>query len=398
MNNEKPPLNTPEVRPPDSAAEPNNIAPLSTIKQQPINGQPTGLNRPKKRFNLSGHWVIFGILALLVLSVAGALAWYYVQLKPRSDDKSQLVLVTVEAGSTPDDIGKLLVDKSVIRSALAFNIYTRLSSTRGNLQAGSYRLSPAESTPDIVKHLVNGSVDQFSITFFPGAMLADTSDKPQAEKQDVTSVLERAGYSAAEISAALSVSYNSPLLQGRPTTANLEGYVYGETYNFNIGATAEDILGATFDEFYEKIIDNDIIKGFAKQDLTLYQGITLASIVQREASNPEDQKQVAQVFLTRLEMGMPLGSDVTFIYAANKMGVEPISTLQSPYNTRINVGLPPGPIASPGLSALVAVASPASGDYVYFVAGDDGRVHFARTLAEHEANISNYCTTECNKP
>jgi len=399
MNNQETPQNQPEIRPPVSMAAPNDTLPLGTIKQQPINGQPTGLSRPKRRINFSGHWVIFGLIALLILSVVGALIWYYIELKPRSDDTSQMVLVTIKAGSTPDEIGQSLVDKSVIRSSLAFNIYTRLSSTRGSLQAGSYQLSPGESTPNIVKRLVDGSVDKFSITFYPGATLTDKTSKKDSEKQDVTTVLKRSGlYSDEQITAALAKTYDNPLFKDKPATADLEGYIYGETYNFNMGATVEDILNATFMEFYANIKDNNIAKGFAAQGLNLYQGITLASIVQREASNPDDQKQVAQVFLTRLKQGMPLGSDVTFIYAANKMGVEPISTLQSPYNTRINTGLPPGPVASPGLNALLAVAAPAPGDYVYFVAGDDGRVHFARTLAEHEANVANYCTTECAKP
>ena len=398
MHNEKLPVNPTAARVENTTTEPVETQPVSVIKQQPINGQTTGLHRHKGRLNRTLFWTIGGLVALLVISILATLIWYYVQLKPRSDDRSQLALITVESGSTPSAIGQLLADKSIIRSSFAFDIYTRLSSTRHNLQAGSYRLSPAESTPDIVKHLVNGSIDKFSITFFPGATLADTTDKPESKKQDVTTVLEKAGYLKSEIATALNATYDSPLFADKPLTADLEGYIYGETYDFNIGATVEDIFKVVFDEFYGKIKDNNIIDGFAKQNLNLYQGITLASIVQREASNPTDQKQVAQVFLDRFKHGMKLGSDVTFIYAANKLGVAPVSTLESSYNTRLNVGLPPGPISTPGLSALMAVASPAPGDYVYFVAGDDGRVHFARTLQEHEANIANYCKTECNKP
>jgi UPF0755 protein len=153
------------------------------------------------------------------------------------------------------------------------------------------------------------------------------------------------------------------------------------------------------------ITDNNLVAQFKTQGLSLYQGITLASIIQREvlsvggATTPtSDQQQVAQVFFSRLTIGMPLGSDVTFIYGAKKLGVEPISTLNSPYNTRIIAGLPPGPISSPGLTALIATAQPADGDYLYFVAGDDGTTHFGRTLVEHEQNVRQYCTIECNKP
>jgi UPF0755 protein len=128
----------------------------------------------------------------------------------------------------------------------------------------------------------------------------------------------------------------------------------------------------------------------------LYEGITLASIVQREASTPADQQQVAQVFYSRLAIGMQLGSDVTYQYIADKTGVARDPGLDSPYNTRRYTGLPPGPIAVPGSSALLAVANPAEGDYLYFLAGDDGATYFARSLAEHEANIVDHCAVNCS--
>jgi len=130
----------------------------------------------------------------------------------------------------------------------------------------------------------------------------------------------------------------------------------------------------------------------------LYQGITLASIIQREVSGTKDQSQVAQVFYSRLAQGTPLGSDVTYQYAAKKLGVTPSPSLDSPYNTRKYAGLPPGPIATPGLSALQAVATPAPGDYLYFLSGDDNVTYFARTDAEHEANIQNHCHKKCLLP
>jgi UPF0755 protein len=188
------------------------------------------------------------------------------------------------------------------------------------------------------------------------------------------------------------------LFAGRPSTVDLEGYVYGETYNFNAGASVHDILESAFKEFYATVQKYNLVEGFAKHGLNLYQGITLASIIQFEANKPDDQKQVAQVFYSRLNSGMVLGSDATFIYAANKLGVEPVSTLDSPYNTRIYAGLPPGPISSPGYNALMATAYPASGNYIYFVSGDDGKIYFARTIQEHDANTAKYCTKECNKP
>jgi len=373
----------------------------TTHKQQPINGTETGLKH-RKKLDSSKVWAwIGGIVAgLLILGFVGLLIWYNILLSPLAGDLGQLKKITIKPGSTSSQISKELEKQGIIRSATAFDVYVRLSGKNNVLKAGSYRLSPAESTPKIVEHFVNGSVDQFSITFYPGATLTDKTDK--SKKYDVTTVLTKAGFSATEIADGLSATYDDPsyiqLFASKPATADLEGYVYGETYNFSTGASVHDILESTFKEFYATVKKYNLVAGFSKHGLTLYQGITLASIIQREASNPDDQKQVAQVFYSRLSSGMPLGSDVTFIYAANKLGVEPVSTLESPYNTRINAELPPGPISSPGYNALIATALPASGNYVYFVAGDDGKVYFARTIQEHDANIAKYCTKECNKP
>ena len=131
------------------------------------------------------------------------------------------------------------------------------------------------------------------------------------------------------------------------------------------------------------------------QGLSLRDGIILASIVQKEVSDVAVQPAVAQVFLKRLRENISLGSDVTFLYIAKKEGREPSIYDPSPYNTRQHKGLPPGPIANFNLAALEAVASPAAGDYLYFVAGDDGATHFARTEAEHKANIAAYCKKLC---
>lgn len=364
------------------------------IVPQPINGQKSGLSIRGKRAKTAIWWIGAIVAAVLVGSVVAVCLWYAAQLKPLTADSKHFLTVTVNKDSTTTQIGQLLQDKSIIRNSTAFDINARLSGNSGKLKPGTYRLSPGQSTSQIIDHLVSGKVDQFNIMFLPGATL-------KQHRQ----VLIEAGFTAAEVDKAFAETYASPLFDGKPTGTDLEGYIYGETYNVNASDSVEQILKRTFAEFSDVVVKNNLVEGFKQQGLTLYEGITLASIVQREisalpgATEPSsDQKQVAQVFYKRLADDMPLGSDVTFIYAANKQGVTPISTLKSPYNTRIITGLPPGPIASPGISALKATAAPASGDYVYFVAGDDGKTYFARTLQEHEANVARYCTVECNKP
>jgi UPF0755 protein len=311
--------------------------------------------------------------------------WYQSQLKPVGNDLKQQQRFVIADKSTSGQIGKQLEDAKIIHSALAFGIYLRLSNNGNNLQAGTYRLSPAETMPQIVKHLVSGSVDKFTITFYPGETLSDA-----------TKILKKAGYSESEITSALSANYNSLLFQDKPSTADLEGYIYGETYSFNAGATVEDILTAVFNEYYTVVHKYGLIEKFKAHGLNLYQGITLASIVQREASKANDQKQVAQVFYSRLAAGTMLGSDVTYQYIADKTGVARDPNLDSPYNTRRYTGLTPGPISNPGLTALQAVADPAEGDYMFFLNGDDDIMYYAHTNAEHEANITAHCKVKCS--
>lgn len=367
------------------------------IIPQPINNQPSGLDTPKRKKSKKRLiLIIVGIMFFLaaVLATVGYV-WYIIQLKPVGSDSGRLKIVKIEKNSTPRQIGDLLEKNSVIKNSLAFEIYTRVSHKSGNLQAGTYRLSPAESVPQIVDHIVKGAVDEFSITFYPGATLVDNTSKDELKKTDVTTVLKKAGYSSDEIKKALNDKYDGPLFAGKPDSADLEGYIYGETYRFSAGTTVHDIFVRVFDEFYAKVQKNKLIEQFASHNLNLYQGITLASIIQREVNKSSDQKQVAQIFYNRLNSDMVLGSDVTYQYIADKTGVEHNVDLDSPYNTRKYKGLTPGPISSPGLFALLAVAQPASNDYIYFLSGDDDITYYARTYAEHEANILSHCKVKC---
>ena len=127
----------------------------------------------------------------------------------------------------------------------------------------------------------------------------------------------------------------------------------------------------------------------------MHQGITLASIIEREASTPEDRSRVAQVFYRRISEGRRLQSDATALYGAALNGAEPSAHYESAYNTYSHDGLPPGPISNVSASSLAAVANPASTDYLYFVAGDDGQTYFSHTLAEHEALTQQHCTRAC---
>ncbi len=340
------------------------------------------------------HWLWIGGGAIL-LAGASLYAWYQYSLQPVDKANRATVAVEIKQGMLPEQIAGELAQKRVIRSAASFLIYTRLAGVQNQLQIGTYELSPHMSAPDIASILAEGKSTQLVITFYPGATLYDPTATPDNKRTDVYTMLRRAGFSDTEVKAALTKPYSHPLFADKPAGTTLEGYIYGETYHFARGVSAEAVLQYTFDTYYQKLQEFDVPAKAKSHGLTLYQAITLASIIEREVHGSADQRQVAQIFYSRLAQHMPLGSDVTFIYAAEQQNKQPTVDFPSPYNTRIHSGLPPGPIAAPGTTALEAVASPAQGDYLYFIAGDDGKTYFAHDEAGHQANIDNYCKKLC---
>lgn len=340
---------------------------------------PASLPRPHNR-----RWrYVLVVLGLVLVSVAAVFGWGIWQLQPRDGDGRQRQ-VTIASGSTPVEIAQTLEREGIIRNAFVFRLYVWAQGRVGELKAGTYVFSPAQDVPDIVAYLVEGKVDALRITLIPGQTLREIEDS-----------LVKYGFERTEVSAALYAAYDHPVLAGKPPTAGLEGYIFPDTYEIQGDGTVEDLVRKALDNFQQKLAESQLVAALQARNLTLYQAVTLASIIQEEVPTPAEQKQVAQVFLKRLAEDMPLGADPTFKYAAGLLGVPPSVNLDSPYNTRIKKGLPPGPIANFNLSALEAVAYPAPGDFLYFVAGDDGVTRFARTFEEHERNIERYCTAEC---
>ena len=377
-----------DIKPPPKRPSPTAVpAPSQQSVPAPVEVSPSP-QPPKKRITRKQltSLALAGAGLLILLATIATVSWYNWAISPRSDEDHQ-VRVVVESGDTAASIADSLYEHELIRSRLAFGLYTQLSGTRSKLQAGGYVLSANQSVASIVEHMTSGKTDEFNITIPPGLTLDGLRDH-----------FKRDGFSDAEITAAFNKDYEHPLLASRPADATLEGYIYPETYRMSADQGLDALFVRTFDQMYKVLQEGKYLDEYAKRNLTIHQGVTLASIVQKEVKNPVDQKQVAQVFLKRLADGISLGSDVTYMYAAEQMGVRATPSLESPYNTRKYAGLPPGPIANMNPSALEAVAFPAPGDYLYFVAGDgadEGKTFFARTEAEHEANVAAHCHVLC---
>lgn len=334
-------------------------------------------------------WLLIAIAAvILVTSIGyGMHAWYNRNLAAVSSSNSQTVYFTVITGSTVHDIAIDLKRADLIRSTTAFEAYVRGKSLFSALQAGTYAFSKSMSTPQIVDKMVKGDVSRNLLTILPGKTI-----------RQIRQAFKQAGYSDNELDIAFSPSSypDEPILASLPAGASLEGFLYPDSFQKEATTPAQTIIRESIEEMQSHLTP-DIINGFAAQGLNTYQGVTLASIVYQESGAPSSQPTVAQVFLLRLKQGMMLGSDVTAFYAASQAGAGKTLGVDSPYNTRLHTGLPPGPIGNMADSALKAVAHPSNTDYLYFVAGDDGTIHFSHTEAEHEQAIAQYCHKECSQ-
>jgi UPF0755 protein len=329
------------------------------------------------------------LIALLLIFGGGYWAvhsWYTRNLGAVNSSSTQTQYFTVVSGSTVHDIAVDLKRADLIRSSQAFETYVRGRELFDKLQAGTYALNQSMSTPKIVGKLVNGEVSINLITIPPGKTI-----------KQIRQVFEHAGYSQAEMDIALSpVTYaDHPLLANLPAGATLEGMLYPDSFQRSNTTPPTTIIRESLDEMQKKLTP-DIINGFAAQGLSTYQGLTMSSIVYAESGDPQSEPTVAQVFLLRLKQRIALGSDVTAFYAADQAGQGKTLGVDSPYNTRIHTGIPPGPIGNFTDVALKAVAHPSNTDYLYFVAGDDGVIHFSHTEAEHEQATKQYCTKECS--
>lgn len=338
---------------------------------------------PKKQKHIKWWLIIVAAIVLLfVAAVGGAYFWYKDALKPLSAAQNH-INVTVQQGATIDQVITQLQQKRLIKNALALQIFVKLHGLT-TVKTGTYAFSPSQSPEEMLAWLEQGKVDTFKVTILPGKTLAELKKAFIAD-----------GFTAQQVDDAYAQTYNHPLLADKPANASLEGYLYPDTFYATTDTSLQSIFTQSFDEFQKKIDDNGIKQKLSQKGFSMFQGITLASIIEQEVGNAADRRQVAQVFELRLQQGITLGSDVTYHYAATLLGVAPSPSLDSPYNTRLYKGLPPGPIGNFSFDALQAVADPAGGDYLYFVAGDDGTTHFAHTDQEHQANIANYCQKLC---
>ena len=341
--------------------------------------------RCKNKLSSLGWKKWAAIAAVFIVLVGGGLGTYLAfgttAVMQRSDrDAKENIYMTVKSGTTASEISERLTQLGVIDSRFRFWWLMKLQGDAGKFKTGTYAFKPHMDEQAVLDKLVAGDTTIVKFTIPEGFGVKEIAkrlaDEGLVDEQDF---LEKAKTYAP-------YDYMKKLPNERYAA---EGYLFPDTYEIQSDVTPELIMKMMTQDFDSRLTPA-MRQQAASMGLSIHDLVTLASLVEKEARYDEDRPIIAQVFLKRLQMGMPLQSDTTLQYlmAGPKENVSIADTkIDSPYNTYQHEGLPPGPIASPGMKAINAVLHPAATDYLYFVADHDGHNHYAKTYEEHLAIV-----------
>jgi UPF0755 protein len=326
----------------------------------------------KKGFGVAGFFLM---TLLLGLCCAGAAAWLvFTPFGPQNE-----IFVQVVPGSSTVRIGRELERAGIIRSRFAFDLIRFWK--RGTLKAGAYRFDHPAPVTEVYDRLSRGDVYTIAITVPEGASIFDLADR-----------LPQAGFGARQAFLDVVAQECSLITDLDPAAKSLEGYLFPDTYRFAPRTALPEIAAAMVRRFRTEAA----LLGLS---LNVHRTVTLASLVEKETAVEGERPLVASVFQNRLDRNMPLMTDPSVIYGLEVQnqwrGTIHESDLKrdTPYNTYLHAGLPPGPVANPGIKALRAAMAPAQTNYLYFVAAGDnpqGKSMFAATIEEHNRNVAGY--------
>ena len=282
----------------------------------------------------------------------------------------------VQEGMSASEIGKELEAKGVIDSKLKFWFIAKLNNSDSKFKVGSYVLHRGMAQRDVLQKLVDGDTTIVRFTVPEGFQVRDIAAK-----------LDRDGIANEKKFIALASKYAPYSYMKSENNVEIvsEGFLFPDTYEIDTTGDEETVLKMMTQDFDNRLTE-EMRQRAKEMNLSIHELITLASIVEVEAGSDKDRPIIAQVFLKRMEIGMPLQSCATILYAMHKrkedLSIED-TKLDSPYNTYLNPGLPPGPISNPGLASIQAVLHPADTDYLYFVADHDGNTYYSSSYSEH---------------
>lgn len=323
--------------------------------------------------------ISFSALVILTCLVLGSRFLFYAS-QPASDDH-RTVLIEVKPGMSVNQVSQALYENKLVTSSRTFRFLSWITGKQGQLHIGEYELSPSLSPWEILNKLTSGKIFQHLVTIPEGYRLTE-----------IASVLEKKGLVDKEKflmetgRKELIASLNIP-------TESLEGYLFPETYQFSKHLREEKIIRIMVETFKQRVLTQDIQNRAREMGMTLHEVITLASLIEKETGLESERELISSVFHNRLKKRMLLQTDPAVIYAIadfdGNLRKKDLS-VRTPYNTYMNPGLPPGPIASPGLKSILAAMYPANTRHLYFVSRQDGSHHFSDNLEDHNRAVSKY--------
>ncbi len=343
--------------------------------------------------------IIIPITLLIVFLLSGFLLiyHYYTTEIVKSGDNSHSVTFIITSGEGIQQISQELLSLQVIDNPTIFNIYLKLNQDDKKIEAGSYLIPARASIVDIAKLLQKGNFFT-NITIPEGKRLEEQAsiiyDQLKSNNPSIQ-FSEQDFINEAKNSSFFTQSFISQIPNGK----SLEGFLFPDTYQVDKNATAKDIINIMLDAFSTKAYAA-YTTGRKQTSLNLYQTVTLASILEREAKTDTDKRMIADILIRRLNTNYPLGVDSTLQYLLGYSTTEKTwwrqtiyetdLNINSPYNTRLNPGLPPTPIANPGLGSITDAMTPISNNYFYYISDNQGNIHYAIDINQQNANIAKY--------
>ncbi len=328
---------------------------------------------------------------ILMAAAAGLVVYFLINIFLKSSNPEQVKLV-VESGQGVDEITGWLEQNKVIRDKLVFKAYLFLRGRYDQIQPGLYLIEPQTGMKTIVDTLTPDPETKIEteIKIIEGWTSAEIAQYLESEGLVTAADFYTAAQSTDSRDILPEEKYE--FLKDKPAERGLEGYLFPDTYRVYTDSAAADILKKMLDNFGQKL-DAQLRAEIASQGKTVFEVVTLASIIEKEVRLPAEKKLAAGIFSKRLAEGIALQSDATVNFVTGKDTTQPsLEDLQvnSEYNTYLYKGLPPGPICSPGLESLKAVIYPVESDYLYFLTKPDGTAVFSETYEEHLKNKERY--------
>lgn len=327
-----------------------------------------------KRYSL----IIALCVSLLGLTALGTILYFKWLLAPAGNDGQAPIIVEVPANSSSQQVGEMLEQQGLIKSAKAFTVYSRYKGLDSKIKTGEFQLNAGLSVPEILQIITKDSQIFYSFTVPEGYTVEQIADLLQEKgyvDKDEFLRLCRVG------------DFDYPFLKGQVNTRyTLEGYLFPDTYQITRQDKERDIIIMMLDRFEAEINKIQLAERAEKLGLTVHEAVTIASMIEREAMFDKDRPLISGVIQNRLKIGMPLQIDATVLYALGKhkeVVLYKDLKVDSPYNTYRVKALPPGPIANPGAASLEAAVAPQQTDYLYYLAKPDGTHVFTKTLDEH---------------